>query len=294
MPDKIPPDLFRDIRRLQIVATRKVDSLFAGAYRSTFKGRGIEFEGVREYQPGDEIHHINWFLTAHTQRPFVKTFKEERELTVMLLVDVSASARFGSSKQFKNRLIAEIGAILAFSAIKNHDKVGLLLFSNEMELYLKPKKEIRHVLRVIRELLFFKPRHSGTDLKKALVFLGQVQRKKTVCFVISDCLAPPFERELKIAAKRHELIFLEVYDPHEESFPNLGLLRLMDLESGEMGWVDTADPEVRRQFHELSKERRLKLKKTVERIGATHIGVRSDESPTDALRNFFRMRRARR
>ena len=172
-----PSESYRHIRRLQIKALRNVDDLFAGIYRSAFKGKGLEFEDVREYEPGDDIRTIDWNVTARSQRPYVKNFREERELTVMLVVDISASSRYSHTSRFKSEMIAELAALLAFSAIKNQDKVGLLLFSSQIELYLKPKKGVRHVLRVIRELLYFKPQHEGTDLPKALAFLGRVQRK---------------------------------------------------------------------------------------------------------------------
>lgn len=286
-------DLISHIRRLQIVTTRKVNNLFAGAYRSAFKGVGIEFEDVKEYKPGDEIRNIDWNLTARMQRPYVKNFREERELTVMLVVDISSSSRFGSRERFKSEIIAEIGAILAFSAIKNHDKVGLILFSDQIELYLKPKKGTRHVLRVIRELLYFTPKGKGTAIQKALSFYGKLQRKHTICFLISDFLDINFEKQASLIAKRHDLIFLEVFDKHEIAFPQIGLIQLKDLENGKLDWVDSSDPKVQTLFQEKSKENKKKLIKLIRKIGAAHIPIQTDESYINALRRFFKLRRLR-
>lgn len=280
-------ETFQHIRRLQIKTTRKVDSMFAGDYRSAFKGVGLEFEDVREYQPGDEIQSIDWFVTAYMQNPYVKNFREERELTVMLAVDISASTRFGSSDKQKNEVIAEIGAILAFSAIKNHDKVGLLLFSDEIELYLKPRQSLRHVLRVIRELLYFKPAHKGTDIRSALAFLGRVQKRQTICFLISDFLAGDFFHEANIIAKRHDLILINIYDALEKKFPQIGLAEIADLETGERHLIDTVE---QRQFVEQSAEREEWLKQQTKRIGASLLSIESHESVSDSLHQFFQLR----
>ncbi len=228
----ISKDSFEHIRAIQIRATRNVNDLFGGIYRSVFKGRGLEFEDVREYEPGDEIRSIDWNVTARMQNAYVKNYREERELSVMLVVDVSASSHFGHASYLKSELITEIAALLAFSAIKNQDKVGLLLFSDQIELYLRPKKGSRHVLRIIRELLYFQPKQRGTDLQKALAFLGKVQRHQTVCFIISDFISGDFSHELQLTAKRHETIAIYVYDDYEIQFPNIGLIALQDLESG--------------------------------------------------------------
>lgn len=285
-------DIFDHIRRIQITTTRAVEDLFAGAYRSAFKGQGLEFEDVREYQPGDDIRHIDWNVSARLQHLYVKNFREERELTVMLVIDISASSQFSSSPRLKSEIIAEIGALLAFSAIKNQDRVGLLLFSNEIELYLSPKKGIRHVLRVIRDLLYFKPQHSGTDLKKALAFLGKVQKRHSICFLISDFLAPinQFEHESLLIAKRHDLIFLHVCDAHEENFPDLGLVHLKDLESGEMRLIDSANFTLQQSFRELAKERQQNLIRLTNQIRAGFISVSSHLSYIPPLRKFFKLR----
>lgn len=285
-----PTEAFQYIRRLQIKALRNVDDVFAGIYRSAFKGKGLEFEDVREYEPGDDIRTIDWNVTARSQRPYVKNFREERELTVMLVVDISASSRYSHTSRFKSEMIAELAALLAFSAIKNQDKVGLLLFSSQVELYLKPKKGVRHVLRVIRELLYFKPQHEGTDLPKALAFLGRVQTKRAICFLISDFLAEDFSRPAAIIAKRHELIAFHVYDAFEQNFTPRGLFALQDLESHVQALIDTADPFVREQFHQKAKKQSLVVKRMFEKTGADYVSMHTGESSAHVLQRFFRLR----
>jgi uncharacterized protein (DUF58 family) len=283
-------DAFRHIRRLQIRTIRRVEDLFAGAYHSAFKGKGLEFEEVREYHPGDDVRQIDWNVTARLQTPFVKTFQEERELTVLLVVDISASTRFGSSSRLKKEIMAEIGAILAFSAIKNQDKVGLILFTNQIELFLRPKKGTRHVLRVIRELLFFPPKQRGTDLQQVLSFLGKVQRKRAICFLISDFLTTDFAHEAALIAKRHDLIAIGLNDPYEQTFPNMGLLHLADLESGDMQLIDTSYSELQHQFQTHAQERQIALKQLMSRIGANLIQLDTEKPYMDALHTFFKLR----
>jgi uncharacterized protein (DUF58 family) len=285
-----PSEALHHIRRLQIKALRNVEDLFAGIYRSAFKGKGLEFEDVREYAPGDDIRSIDWNVTARSQKPYVKNFREERELTVMLIVDVSASSQYSHTSRFKSELIAELAALLAFSAIKNQDKVGLLLFSNEIELYLKPKKGISHVLRVIRELLYFKPKHEGTDLPQALSFLGRVQKKHTISFLISDFLTANFSRQASVTAKRHELIAFHVYDSFEREFAPKGLFSLHDLESRLQAVIDTADPSVRKEFENKAKKQSEEVKKLIEKAGASYYPIHTGENSADALQRFFRLR----
>lgn len=282
--------LFSDIRRIQIKTLREVQDLFAGAYHSAFKGQGLIFEEVREYFPGDEIRHIDWNVTARMQEPFVKSFKEERELTVMLIVDISASSLFSSDSRLRSELIAEIAAVLAFSATKNQDKVGLILFSSKIELYLPAKKTVRSVLRVIRELLYFKPKHKGTDLQKALSFLGKVQHKHAVCFLISDFLKPNSGRDIDIISQKHDLIAIKVSDPCEKSFPNLGLVQLKDLESGQESLVDTSHPLFQKQFIERAKEQERIFKQATRRSGCSVIEISTQKSYIEPLRHFFRTR----
>lgn len=286
-------EAFQHIRHLQIRALRNVDDVFAGFYRSAFKGRGIEFEDVREYQAGDDIRSIDWNVTARSQRPYVKNFREERELTVMLVVDVSASARYSHTQHLKSELIAELAALLAFSAIKNQDKVGLLLFSSEVELYLKPKKGVRHVLRTIRELLYFKPRHKGTNIKKALAFLGQVQRKHAICFLISDFLTGDFKWEATLIAKRHELISFYVYDAYEHVFAPTGLFTLRDLETSTEHIVDTSHASVRQHFETHVQKQQKALIQLFQRMGVDLISLNTSESSSDVLYRFFKLRRRR-
>lgn len=287
-------EAFQYIRRLQIKALRNVDDLFAGIYRSAFKGKGLEFEDVREYRPGDDIRTIDWNVTARSQHPFVKNFREERELTVMLIVDISASAHFSHTSRLKSEMIAELAALLAFSAIKNQDKVGLLLFTNDIELYLKPKKGVRHVLRVIRELLYFTPRNTGTDLPKALSFLGRVQRKRAICFLISDFLTGDFSWQAALIAKRHELIAFHVFDTYEKIFTPRGLFILHDLETQEQAAVDTADPTVQQHFQRKADEQGLSVKHFFQRIGADYMAMHTGESSSDVLQRFFRLRGGKR
>lgn len=286
-------EAFQRIRRIQIETTRNVDSLFAGIYRSAFKGKGLEFEDVREYQPGDDIRSIDWNVTARSQTPYVKNFREERELTVLLVVDISASSRFSHTDRLKSELIAEIGALLAFSAIRNQDKVGLLLFSDIIELYLRPKKGLRHVLRVIRELLFFQPKRRGTNLQKALNFLGHVQKRQAICFLISDFLVGSLGQEISLTAKRHELIAIQVYDDYEKAFPPAGLVTLKDLETNDLFVADSSNPSIQKHYHERASLRQQNLKHMLERSGAELISISSKDSYSQSLYQFFTKRHRR-
>jgi uncharacterized protein (DUF58 family) len=287
---EISREVFKHIRRIQIRTTRTVNDALAGAYHSAFKGRGMEFEDVRAYQPGDEVRSIDWNVTARMDYPYVKNYREERELTVMLVVDVSASCRFGSGKRRKADLIAEIGAVLAFSAIKNNDKVGLLLFSEKVEKYIPPKKGVRHVLRVIRELLVHQAQHRGTQLDEALNTLGKVQKKQGVCFLISDFLCDAAPSALAITAKRHDLISLCIHDPAEAQLPDLGLLHIQDLETGELGWIDSHDPKLQAQLGNEHQAHLARWKRRMERVGAGFIPLCSDDSYSSKLRAFFERR----
>lgn len=281
---------FTHIRHLQIKALRNVNDLFAGIYRSSFKGRGLEFEEVREYQQGDDIRTIDWNVTARSQHPFVKSFTEERELTVILAVDISASSRYSHTHQLKSEMIAELSALIAFSAIKNQDKVGLLLFSDEVELYLKPKKGVRHILRVIRELLYFSPRHQGTDIANTLSFLGRVQRKRAICFLISDFLGVDFSKQVALLARKHELIAFHVYDHYEKEFQTRALFNLRDLETGQEMIVDTTDSEVRKNFQMRAKEQEKITRRLFEGAGADYMSMHTGESSSAVLQRFFKLR----
>jgi uncharacterized protein (DUF58 family) len=286
--------LFKKIRQIQILTTHLSQNLFAGAYRSAFKGRGVEFEEVREYQPGDDVRCIDWNVMARMNRPYIKNFREERDISMMLVVDISASLQFGSSGQTKAELVAEIAAILAFSAIKNQDRVGLLLFSDRIEQYLPPRKGVRHVLRVIRELLAFKPQGKGSELGEALDFLGRVLPRSGICFVLSDFICDNYGHQAALAAKRHDFVAIGLSDPYERHFPDLGLITLTDLESHATRLIDTANLDRQRHFASAVQERVRKTKALMGKIGASFIAIETGKSYLPALQQFFKMRGRRR
>jgi uncharacterized protein (DUF58 family) len=283
-------ELIRKIRRIHITTNHLVNNAMAGQYHSAFKGRGVEFAEVREYQPGDEIRAIDWNVTARMGRPFVKEFQEERELTVMLLVDVSASGLFGTARP-KNEAAAELAATLSFSAIKNQDKVGLCLFTDRVEKYIPPKKGRGHVWRVIEEVLEFKPERRGTDLSRPLEYLNRVLRRRAVCFLISDFLAPrSFEKPLRIAGRRHDMIAVTVIDARETELPRVGLIELEDEETGERLEVDTSDANAAELFRRGMRGEREERKRLFTSLGIDTIDVRTDSPPIEALIRFFRIR----
>jgi len=270
-----------------------VEAAFAGQYRSVFKGRGMNFEEVREYQAGDEVRTIDWNVTARLGHPFVKKFTEERELTVMLMVDVSASGDFGSVKLSKRELAAEVACLLAFSAIRNNDKVGLILFSDEVELFIPPKKGRIHTLRLIREVLYFQPKRRGTNAAIALNYLNKVLTRKAVVFLISDFQAPDFARELSISSRRHDLIALPIIDPKEKELPDVGRVTFEDAETGELIEVNTSDRSVQDAYRHLIERNRAELTRTLLRNRIDRIELRTNEDYLPALRNFFRQRERR-
>jgi len=290
----ISKELAKKIRYIQITTNRAVNDVLAGEYQSVFKGRGMEFEEVREYIPGDEIRTIDWNVTARTGRPFVKRFVEERELTILLLVDLSASGMFGSVRQMKNEVAAEICAMLTFSAIKNNDKVGLIAFTDCIELFIPPKKGISHVLRIIREILCFKPRQTKTDIRQALDYLGMVTTKRSVVFLISDFIAKDFEKPMRVLSKRHDLIAVSISDPRERYLPPVGLVELEDAETGEKVLVDTASAAVRKQFEQLGQERTDNLRDLFKSMGVDHIELSTDRDHARDLVLFFKTREKRR
>ncbi|PJD95526.1 MAG: DUF58 domain-containing protein [Parachlamydia sp.] len=285
-------ELFKKIRRIQIQTTHLAEDILAGAYHSAFKGKGMEFEEVREYQPGDEVRHIDWNVTARMNHPFVKNFKEEREMTIVLLVDISSSTRFGSQSLLKKELIAEIGAVLAFSAIKNQDRVGLILFSDQIELYLAPKKGTRHVLRVVRELLAFSPQHHGTDLNAALAFFGKVQQRTAICFLLSDFLTEGYEHQVKLISKAHDLISIAVRDPFEQSFPPLGLLNLHDLEQNTTSCIDTN--KAPGHFQQTAKKNFEEVQHAMKAAGGDFVEIQTGQPYVPVLRKFFKIRAMKR
>lgn len=290
----ISTDLFKKIQRIQIQTRKLANDILAGAYRSAFKGKGMEFEEVREYQAGDEIRCIDWNVTARMGHPYIKSFREEREISVILVVDVSSSSMFGSTGLLKSEIIAEIGAVIAFSAIKNNDKIGLILFSDIIEKYLPPKKGLRHVLRVIRELLVFKPKSRGTNLSHALSFLGKVQAKSGVCFLISDFLCSDYSHEIALIAQKHDLISICVSDPYELGFPTMNLMNLTDLETGQSYVLDSSSATLQNNFTKVATVRLKEHESLMKQAGADFIDIRTDQPYLSALRKFFKIRERKR
>ena len=285
--------LLKKIRRIEILTRRHVDETFAGQYQSVFKGRGMEFAEVREYAIGDDIRTIDWNVTARMGHPYVKQFTEERELTVILMVDLSASGLFGSQGISKRQVAAEVGAILAFSAIRTGDKVGLILFTDQIELYVPPGKGNRHGLRVIREMLSYKPEGKSTKLSEAFDFLGRVQKKKAVVFCISDFFDEGFEHSMDLASKRHDLIGVNIIDPRELAMPNVGLVEIEDAETGQPAWIDTSSHAFRRAYERRATLRQENLKTALSKIGVDRISIRTDEEQTLPLVRFFKERAAK-
>jgi uncharacterized protein (DUF58 family) len=289
----IPEELIKKIRQIQIYTSRTVDASFAGQYESVFKGRGMQFDEVREYTPGDDVRTIDWNVTARTGRPYIKRFVEEREMTVMFAVDLSASGEFGTVNKTKNELAAEFCAVLAFAAAKNNDKVGLLIFTDRIELYIPPKKGSRHVLRLIRELLYFKMPRRKTDIPLAMDYIAKVMRKKATVFVVSDFIETDFKKPLSLLNKRHDVIAVPVRDRVEISMPGVGLIELADAETGEIILVDTSSRRFRNQYGERSAGRFGGLKNMLKSINVDSISISTDRPYIHDLVEFFHMRRRR-
>jgi len=292
MPDT--KEILAKIRRIELRTRRLVNSSFSGQYHSVFKGQGMNFEEVREYSPGDEIRSIDWNVTARMNVPHVKTYTEERELTVMVVLDVSASGVFGSIDQSKREIAAEVAAILAFSAITNNDKVGLLLFSDRIELFMPPKKGRQHALRLIREMLFFEPQGQGTDLVQALDYLNRVLVRRSVVFLISDFLAPDFTKPLTPASRRHDVVAMPVRDPGEESLPDVGRIVFEDAETGALVEVDTGRAQVRADYAAAQAAKRKELEKVFAARRVDMVPLVTNTDPVLALREFFETRERRR
>lgn len=289
----IPKELLKKVRHIEIRTNRVVNELFAGRYESVFKGRGIEFAEVREYFPGDDIRTIDWNVTARHGHPYVKRYVEERELAVMLLVDASASGSFGSTTKFKREIACELAAVLAFSAIKNNDRVGLLIFTDTVEKFIPPKKGRRNVLRLMREILYFKPKQVKTDLACALDYIGRALKKRCVVFLISDFLAKGYEKELRLINKRHDVIALRVVDPREEKLPAVGLIELDDAETLERVTINTNDKRFRERFAKLNEALKERIRGSIKSAKVDEIEIRTDSSYIDPLLKFFRMRARR-
>ena len=289
----IPREIMRKIRRIQIRTSRKVDELLAGTWNSAFKGRGIEFEEVRPYQAGDDVRTIDWNVTARSDQPYVKLFREERELAVMLLVDLSGSQSFGTNEQTKRDLVAELGATLAMSAIKKNDRVGLTLFTDEIEKCIPPKKGSRHVLRLIRELLFCEPVGNRTNLRRALEHLNRTSRRRTVVFLISDFQDSGFEATMKVACRKHDIIPVVISDPREGEMPNVGLVRLQDEETGEVIMLDTSSAKNRELFAKLYQQQATARDGMFRRQRLEPLHLETGRDMIDPLRRYFHKREGR-
>ena len=283
-------DLFKKVRKIEIKTRGLSKHLFSGEYHSAFKGRGMSFSEVRNYQYGDDVRNIDWNVTARTGDPFVKIFEEERELTVMLLVDVSGSGFFGTVNQFKKDTATEIAAVLSFSAIQNNDKVGVIFFSDRVEAFIPPKKGKSHILRIIRDLLEIEPKGKGTDLGEALKYFNNVVKKRSTAFVLSDFMTQDYEDALRIAARRHDLTGIRIYDPAEKELPNVGLIRTVDAETGREGWLDTSSRKVRKAYEDWFAENETYFTQTFNRAGADTVGIANNDNYVNALLRFFKRR----
>lgn len=301
MEEQITKEILKKVRQVEVRTSRLVNDTLAGSYQSVFKGRGMNFDEVREYVQGDEIRSIDWNVTARTGIPHVKKFTEERELTIMLMIDISGSGDFGSGEHSKREIMAEIGSVLAFSAVRNNDKVGLILFSDFVELFIPPKKGRSHILRLIREILFFQPKGSKTDLLVVLDFINEVAKRKCVAFLISDfCLPGDFDEalallqpKLQVTDRRHDLISMIISDPREHTLPDVGWLTIEDAESGAQVELDTSDPDVRRGYAEIAKAREKSLHRTIRSAGVDLLNLSTETSYIPPLLNFFGKRRRR-
>ncbi len=283
-------ELLKKVRKIEIKTRRLSDHIFGGEYHSTFKGRGMTFSEVRQYQFGDDVRNIDWNVTARYNEPYIKVFEEERELTMMLMVDVSGSELFGTEQQFKNEVITEIAATLAFSATQNNDKIGLILFSDKVELYIPPKKGRSHVLRIIRELIEFHPESRQTNLAEALKFMQNVMKKKAIVFVLSDFITDDYHQTMKIVSGKHDVTGIRVYDKREEEIPNLGMVQMQDEETGELMLVNTSSKKVRLNYEKFYHDRVHYYKESFTKSGAGSIDCRVDESYVKKLLGYFKRR----
>jgi len=287
-------ELLKKVRKIEIKSKGLTNQIFAGQYHSAFKGKGMAFSEVREYQYGDDIRNIDWNVTARFNNPFVKIYDEERELTVILLIDVSNSNQFGTVKQFKEEMICEIAALLSFSAIKNNDKVGIIFFSDIIEKFIPPKKGTTHILRIIRELIDFQPNNKGTDIAEALRFLTNAIKKRSTAFLLSDFIDNNnFEDALKIANKKHDVVAIKINDNREREIPDIGFARVRDAESGRIIWVDTSDVLVRKQYFDYYIKSELKHKDSFSKAGVDIVSIKTDQDYIKPLMNFFKRRGSR-
>ncbi len=283
-------DLLKEVRKIEIKTKDISNHLFSGEYHSAFKGRGMSFSEVREYQYGDDVRNIDWNVTARFNEPFVKVYEEERELTVMLLIDVSESSFFGTRKQLKNELITNFCGVISFSAINNNDKIGVIFFSEKIEKFIPPKKGKSHVLRIIRELLSFRPTASGTDIDQALRYFSNVMKKKCITFLISDFMDEGYEHSLKFTARRHDLVGVHVYDPWEKNLPTIGMVRARDAETGETAWLDTGSKNVRNKQYAHFRENEERAREVFRRAGSDLLSIQTDRPFINELMSFFKKR----
>lgn len=283
-------DLLKKVRKIEIKTKGLTKQIFSGEYQSAFKGRGMSFSEVRNYQYGDDVRNIDWNVTARYNEPFIKVFEEEREMTVMLLIDVSKSSFFGTVNQLKSEMITEICAVLAFSATTNNDKVGVIFFTDRIEKYIPPKKGRKHILLIIRELLNFEPEAGRTDVSVALKFFNNIQKKRSTSFILSDFVAANYEEALRIASKRHDLIGIHTHDIRERELPNVGLIRAKDAETGKMLWVDTGSKRLRQRYQDYFDNHYQYFKQTFNKTGLDTVSIRTDESYIKALQKFFKAR----
>lgn len=289
-------ELLKKVRKIEIKTRGLSKNIFAGEYHSAFKGRGMAFSEVREYQYGDDVRNIDWNVTARFNHPFIKIYEEERELTVMLLVDVSNSRVFGTQSQLKKNLITEISAVLSFSAIQNNDKIGVILFSDKVEKFIPPKKGRTHILRIIRELIEFTPDNNGTDISEALRYLTNVIKKRSTAFLISDFMdddennVPKFDEAIRIANRKHDIVGLKIYDKREKELPSIGIVRMKDAETGEYVWVDTTSLSLRRNYANWYKNMDVSVNETLVRAGVDYVSIATDQDYVKPLINLFKKR----
>jgi uncharacterized protein (DUF58 family) len=289
----IPREILKKIRQIELHTKGLVNDIFSGEYHSVFKGRGMEFAEVREYQYGDDIRTIDWNVTARNNRPYVKVFEEERELNVILAVDASGSGAFGSNEKFKSEIAAEISAVLAFSAIKNNDKVGLLIFTDSIEKFIPPRKGRSHVLRVIREVLYFTPFSRKTNIRAAIEYLLRVLRRHSIVFIISDFEDEDFVNPLRVLNQKHDVIVMQVFDKREKEFPEVGIIKLQDAETLEEVWLDTRDKNFRKNFKNLVEQKQQNFVKNAKNMNLDLVQIDASESYIDPLVRFFKMREKR-
>ena len=284
-------ELLKKVRKIEIKTKGLSNHIFSGEYQTAFKGKGMAFSEVRGYQPGDDVRSIDWNVTARYNNPFVKVFEEEREMTVILLIDISGSSDFGTQTQLKKEVATEIAAVLSFSAINNNDKIGVIFFSDKIEKFIPPKKGKSHILRIIRELITFKSENKKTNLEQALIYFNNVIKKRSVCFILSDFMDNNFDKSLKIARKKHDIIALRIHDEREEQLVDVGLIKLEDTETGDLKWVDTSSKNIRKEFRKNYLIFEENLKKTLQHSAVDHINIKTGKDYVKPLINFFKNRR---